>query len=67
MSAGIIFSYWFVGRTILNIAEVRHQVAIAEMFKIDIYFLAAIYWSFINSYVEECVWQGFVYLQYRYT
>ena len=61
MSVVIIAAYWFVGQRYLNITEIRTQAKAIGIIKINIYFLAVMYWSFINSFIEECVWRGFVY------
>ncbi|VEP18361.1 CAAX protease family protein (fragment) [Hyella patelloides LEGE 07179] len=66
MSVVIILSYWFIGQKFLNITEVRNQATAAGITKASIYFLGVIYWSFINSFIEECVWRGFIYGQCRF-
>jgi membrane protease YdiL (CAAX protease family) len=65
MSAIIIAAYWFIGLKYLNITEIRTQATAVGITKVSIYFLAVMYWSFINSLIEECVWRGFVYRQCR--
>lgn len=65
MSAIIIAAYWFIGLKYLNITEIRTQATTVGITKVSIYFLAVMYWSFINSLIEECVWRGFVYRQCR--
>lgn len=63
MSSIIVAIYWFVGKNFLNILEVR-QLAIAIGIKnANLYLLGVLYWSFVNSWIEECVWRGFVYRQ----
>ena len=65
MSVMIIAAYWFIGQRSLNITEIRTQATAVGIIKVNIYFLAVMYWSFINSLIEECVWRGFVYRQCR--
>lgn len=65
MSAVIIAAYWFVGLKYLNIIEIRDRATAVGITRVGIYWLAVIYWSLINSFIEECVWRGFVYRQCR--
>lgn len=65
MSVVIIVAYWFIGLKYLNITEIRDRATTVGIDRVNIYFLAVIYWSFVNSFVEECVWRGFVYRQCR--
>ena len=66
MSAIIIATYWFIGKKYLDIEQVRQQATAVGIIQVNIYFLAVIYWSFINSFIEECVWRGFVYRHCRF-
>lgn len=66
MIAAILLAYWFIGKTNLDITKVREQAAIVGINKLSIYFLAVIYWSFVNSLIEESVWRGFIYRQCSY-
>lgn len=63
MSGIIITAYFFIGLKYLNILEVRDRATAVGITRVSIYFLAVMYWSFINSFIEECVWRGFVYRQ----
>lgn len=65
MSAIIIAAYWFIGLKYLNITEVRDRATAVGITRVSIYWLAVMYWSFVNSFIEECVWRGFVYRQCR--
>ena len=65
MSVVIIAAYWLIGQRYLNITEIRTQAIAVGITKVSIYFLAVMYWSFVNSLIEECVWRGFVYRQCR--
>lgn len=65
MSAIIIAAYWFIGKEYLDIEQVREQAIAVGITQVSIYFLAVMYWSFINSFIEECVWRGFVYRHCR--
>lgn len=63
MSAAIVITYWFIGQKFLDITEVRNQATAAGITTASIYLLGVIYWSLINSFIEESVWRGFVYRQ----
>jgi membrane protease YdiL (CAAX protease family) len=65
MSAIIIATYWFIGRPYLDIEQVRASATAVGITQLSIYFLGVMYWSFINSFIEECVWRGFVYRHCR--
>ena len=65
MSAIIFAAYWFFGRRYLDIEQVRASAIEVGITQANVYFLGVIYWSFINSFIEECVWRGFVYRHCR--
>ena len=65
MSVIIVAAYWFVGKKYLDIIEVREQAKAVGITQLNIYLLAVMYWSFVNSLIEECVWRGFVYRHCR--
>ena len=65
MSAIIFAAYWFFGRRYLDIEQVRASAIEVGITQANVYFLGVMYWSFINSFIEECVWRGFVYRHCR--
>ncbi len=63
MFAAIAIAYWFLGLKFLDIAQVRSQATNIGINSVSIYFAGVLYWSFINAFIEECVWRGFVHRQ----
>jgi len=61
MFAAIIVSYFGIGQKYLDIAAFREQAIAAGITDVRLYFAGVIYWSFVNSFIEEAVWRGFVY------
>jgi uncharacterized protein len=58
---GVIFcSYWFVGRYLLNIADIRSRVSQMGMNIPLMVFGFGTFQTLINSFIEEYVWRGFV-------
>jgi uncharacterized protein len=60
MSIVILTTYWLIGQRFLNIVEVKNQAIAAGINNVKIYLLGVMYWSFVNSFIEESVWRGFV-------
>ncbi len=63
MFGAILLAYWLVEQQLLDTAAVRSQAFTMGISSISIYFAGVLYWSFINSFIEECVWRGFVHRQ----
>jgi uncharacterized protein len=63
MSVAILTTYWLIGQKFLNIVEVKEQAIAVGINNVKIYLLGVMYWSFVNSFIEESVWRGFVYRQ----
>ncbi len=60
MAAAIVASYFGIGQKFLDVAAVRDQAIAAGLTDVKIYFLGVLYWSFVNAFIEEAVWRGFV-------
>ncbi|MGF1540709.1 MAG: CPBP family intramembrane glutamic endopeptidase [Pleurocapsa sp.] len=63
MFAAIIAAYWFLGRQSINLTAIRRKAVEVGITNLNIYLAGFFYWSFINSFIEECIWRGFVYSQ----
>ena len=63
MFGAILLAYWLIGQQLLDTAAVRSQAFAMGINSISIYIAGVLYWSFINSFIEECVWRGFVHRQ----
>ena len=61
MSVAIVTSYFGIGQQFLDVAAVREQAIAAGITDVRLYFAGVMYWSFVNSFIEEVVWRGFVY------
>lgn len=61
MSIVIIVVYFFIGQRFLNLTIVREKAITVGINRINFYLLGVLYWSFVNSFIEESVWRGFVY------
>jgi uncharacterized protein len=63
MFAVILIVYYFFGIKLIDVTEIRAKAAAVGLISPIIYLLGCCYWTFINSFLEECVWRGFVYRQ----
>lgn len=65
MFAAIAVSYLLVGQSLIDVSAIRAQATSVGIVNVGIYLAGCAYWSFINSFLEECIWRGFVYRQCR--
>ena len=61
MGGIIIAAYWFIGRSLIDPVTVREQAEAIGLNSITVFFLGVAYWSFVNAFIEEAVWRGFVF------
>ena len=64
MFGAIALAYLSVGRAI-DLSEVRNKAAEVGITQPYLYLAGCVYWSFINSLVEELTWRGFVISQLK--
>jgi membrane protease YdiL (CAAX protease family) len=64
ISISIFFGYWTVGRNWIDPAVIRELIAKVGLGRPAIYVTGALYWTVINSLLEEYVWRWFVYRQF---
>jgi uncharacterized protein len=60
MFSAIILAYFFVGQQAINLADIRAKATEVGITQPGVYLAGCVYWSFINSLVEELTWRGFV-------
>ena len=60
MFGAIIFAYFLVGQQIIDLAAIRAKATEVGITSPRLYLAGCVYWSFINSLIEECTWRGFV-------
>jgi uncharacterized protein len=60
MFSAIILAYYSVGQQVINLADIRTKATEVGITSPFLYFTGCIYWSLINSLVEELTWRGFV-------
>ncbi|MEM9273144.1 MAG: CPBP family intramembrane glutamic endopeptidase [Cyanobacteria bacterium P01_F01_bin.143] len=65
MFSAIAVSYLLVGQSLIDVSAIRTQATSVGIVNVGIYLAGCAYWSFINSFLEECIWRGFVYRQCR--
>ena len=63
MFATILVAYWLWGKPDIEIIAIRSKAAAVGITSFQIYLAGFLYWSLINSGIEECIWRGFVYSQ----
>jgi membrane protease YdiL (CAAX protease family) len=61
MAMVILTAYWFLGRQWINPVEVRSQAQRIGVLTPTIYLAGCVFWSLINSLLEEYVWRWFVF------
>ncbi|MEL6928131.1 MAG: type II CAAX endopeptidase family protein [Cyanobacteria bacterium J06600_6] len=60
MFAAISLAYFGIGQQVIDIPDIRAKAAEVGITKPYLYLAGCVYWSFINSLVEELTWRGFV-------
>ena len=60
MFAAIISAYFSIGQQIIDLTAIRAKATEVGITSPLLYLAGCVYWSFINSLVEECTWRGFV-------
>lgn len=60
MFGAIMLAYWLVGQQAINLADLRAKATEVGITNPGVYLAGCVYWSFINSLVEELTWRGFV-------
>ena len=60
MFAAIISAYFLIGQRIIDLTVIRVKATEVGITSPHLYLAGCIYWSFINSLIEECTWRGFV-------
>jgi uncharacterized protein len=63
MFVTIIAVYWSIGRNSIDLAAIRSKAQEVGIINFNVYLAGFFYWSLINSFIEECIWRGFVYSQ----
>jgi hypothetical protein len=57
----ILGAYWLFGQHWIDATDVRAKAQEVGISSPTVYFLGALYWTFINSLFEEYIWRWFVY------
>jgi hypothetical protein len=57
----IIGAYWLFGQHWIDATDVRAKAQQVGINSPTIYLVGAMYWTFINSLLEEYIWRWFVY------
>jgi uncharacterized protein len=60
MFGAIMLAYWLVGQQAINLTDIRAKATEVGITNPGVYLAGCVYWSFINSLVEELTWRGFV-------
>ena len=60
MFGAIISAYFFIGQQIIDLTAIRAKATEVGITSPRLYLAGCVYWSFINSLIEECTWRGFV-------
>ena len=60
MFAAIISAYFFIAQQIIDLTAIRAKAIEVGITSPNLYLAGCVYWSFINSLVEECTWRGFI-------
>ena len=56
----IISAYFLIGQQIIDLTAIRAKATEVGITSPLLYLAGCVYWSFINSLIEECTWRGFV-------
>ncbi|WP_036479363.1 CPBP family intramembrane glutamic endopeptidase, partial [Myxosarcina sp. GI1] len=59
----IICAYLLLGKQWIELTDIRNKATVVGITSLSIYLAGCFYWCFINSFIEECIWRGFVYPQ----
>jgi uncharacterized protein len=59
----IMLAYLFVGQDAINLTDIRAKATEVGITNPGVYLAGCVYWSLINSLVEELTWRGFVVTQ----
>lgn len=60
MFSAIAFTYLLIGQQMIDIKDIRVKATEVGIINPYLYIAGCFYWSFINSFIEECTWRGFV-------
>ena len=60
MFGAIILAYFWVGQQTIDLTAIRTKALEVGIASPSLYLAGCVYWSFINSLIEECTWRGFV-------
>lgn len=60
MFSVILSAYFLVGQQIIDLTAIRTKATEVGIINPLLYLAGCVYWSFINSLIEECTWRGFV-------
>ena len=60
MSGAIALAYLAIGQQTIDLADIQAKATEVGLVDPYIYLLGCFYWSFVNSFIEECTWRGFV-------
>ncbi len=60
MFSVIISAYFFIAQQLIDPTAIRAKATEVGITSPLLYLIGCVYWSFINSLVEECTWRGFV-------
>ena len=60
MFGAIISAYFLIGQQIIDFRVIRAKAIEVGITSPSLYLAGCLYWSFINSLIEECTWRGFV-------
>ena len=63
MFISIYITYLLLGKSWINLVDIRTKAQEVGITSTNIYLAGFLYWSFINSLIEEYIWRGFVYSQ----
>ncbi|MEM8721666.1 MAG: type II CAAX endopeptidase family protein [Cyanobacteria bacterium P01_G01_bin.39] len=55
----IMGAYFLIGQQTIDLASIRAKAAEVGIVNPYLYLAGCVYWSFINSLIEECTWRGF--------
>ena len=60
MFGSIISAYFSIAQQLIDPTAIRAKATEVGITSHSLYLVGCVYWSFINSLVEECTWRGFV-------
>ena len=65
MFGAILLAYYSIGQQVIDLAAIRDKATTVGITNRYVYLAGCVYWSFINSLVEELTWRGFVVSQLK--